>query len=64
MERPFMFPKNKPGTFLPYNCIKNRSGEAEEMKKALLCDTTPLQFPPWQGGKEGGMVHQLKTGGH
>lgn len=24
------------------------------MKKALLCDTTPLQFPPWQGGKEGG----------
>ena len=34
--------------------IKNRPGEAEEMKKALLCDTLSATT----------MVHQLKTGIH
>jgi hypothetical protein len=34
--------------------MKDGPGEAKEMKKkALLCNTAPLQFPPWQGGKEG-----------
>ena len=40
----------------------DRRGEAKDMKKALLCDTTPL-FPPLARGElKGGMVHQRKTG--
>jgi hypothetical protein len=37
-----------------YSCIKNRSGEAEEMKKALPCDTL----------NSSAMVHQPITGTH
>jgi len=38
----------------PCRCIENRRGEAEEMKKALLCDTLNATA----------MVHQCKTGVH
>jgi hypothetical protein len=44
----------RPWAGTPYSCLENKRGEAKEMKKALLCDTIPLQFSPWQGGKEGG----------
>jgi FtsP/CotA-like multicopper oxidase with cupredoxin domain len=49
---------------LHYSCIKNRPGEAEEMKKALLCSPRRIRPSADDTSSTFTMVHQRKKGLH